>query len=128
MLLASSAGLKATEPAHNARMSTPEPGLDVHEWVSELESIEEGMEDSPTDALDELDRLVERMLTERGYAPSDPVADGGDDPEVLSEFRAAREIRLAVDRGDDVGPGDVAAAINGYRTVFDMIVAERPAP
>ena len=96
--------------------------------MSERESIEEAMEDSPVGALDELDRLVERMLTERGYAPSDQVADEGDDPEILAEFRAAREIRLAVDRGDDVGPGDVAAAINGYRNVFDSIVAERPAP
>ena len=96
--------------------------------MSERESIEEAMEDSPVGALDELDRLVERMLTDRGYAPSDQVADEGDDPEILAEFRAAREIRLAVDRGDDVGPGDVAAAINGYRNVFDSIVAERPAP
>jgi hypothetical protein len=109
-------------------MSTPEPGLDVHEWISEFESIQEDMESSPSDALDELDRLVERMLVARGYAPNDPVADDGDDPEVLSEFRAAREIRLAVDRGDDVGPGDVAAAINGYRNVFDAIITERPAP
>ena len=96
--------------------------------MSERESIEEAMEDSPVGALDELDRLVERMLTDRGYAPSDQVADEGDDPEILAEFRAAREIRLAVDRGDDVGPGDVAAAIRGYRNVFDSIVAERPAP
>jgi hypothetical protein len=109
-------------------MSTPEPGLDVHEWISELASIEEDMESAPSDALDELDRLVERMLTERGYAPNDPVADDGDDPEVLSEFRAAREIKLASDRGEHVGPGDVAASINGYRNVFDAIVAERRAP
>jgi hypothetical protein len=109
-------------------MSTPEPGLDVHEWVSELESIEEDLESSPSDALDELDRLVGRMLTERGYAPDDPVADDGDDPEILAEFRSARELRLALDRGEDIGPGDVAAAINGYRNVFDYIVAERPAP
>jgi hypothetical protein len=109
-------------------MSTPEPGLDVHEWVSELESIEEDLESAPSDALDELDRLVERMLTERGYAPNDPIADEGDDPEILAEFRSAREIRLALDSGEDLGPGDVAAAINAYRSVFDYIVAERPAP
>jgi hypothetical protein len=47
---------------------------------------------------------------------------------VLSEFRAAREIKLASDRGEHVGPGDVAASINGYRNVFDAIVAERRAP
>lgn len=96
--------------------------------MSELESIEEDLESSPSDALDELDRLVERMLSERGYAPDDHVADDGDDPEILAEFRSAREIRLAHDRGDDIGPGDIAAAINAYRNVFDYIVAERPAP
>lgn len=109
-------------------MSTPEPGLDLHGWVSELESIEPGLHDSPADALPELHSLIERMLAERGFDVMDPVADEGDDPEILAEFRAARDTTLALERGDAVDPGDVAAAINGYRAVFDSIVAERRAP
>jgi hypothetical protein len=69
------------------------------------------------------------MLVERGYPPDDPVANDGDDPEVLAEYRAARETTLLVERGvDDVGPGDVAAAVNGLRAVFDHLVADRSAP
>lgn len=110
-------------------MSTREPGLDRHEWESELQALEPELEDSPGEALPELQSLVERMLAERGYAPDDPVANDGDDPEVLIEFRAARETTLALERGDrDVGPGDVAAAVLGLRAVFDHLVAARSAP
>ena len=128
MLLAASAGLKAPRRAQNARMSTPEPGLDRHEWESEFEALEPELADSPSEALPELHGLVERMLVERGYSPDDPVADDGVDPEVLAEFRAARDTTVALERGENVAPGDVAAAVNGYRAVFDHLVAERSAP
>jgi hypothetical protein len=68
------------------------------------------------------------MLTERGFAIEDAVADDGDDPEILAEFRAAREITSRLDRAEDVGPGDVAAAVNGYRAVYDFLISERSAP
>lgn len=41
--------------------------------------------------------------------------------EARREFDAAHEITQLVERGDDVSPGDVAAAINGYRAVFDYV-------
>jgi hypothetical protein len=109
-------------------MST-EPGLDRHEWESEWAALEEQLADSPRDALPELDELVGRMLAERGYAMSDPVERSGDEPEVIAEFVAARETtrRLESDP-DDVSPGDVAAAVNGYRAVYDHLLSERSAP
>lgn len=128
MLFAPAAGLKLSGRAQNAPMSTPEPGLDRHEWESELQALEPELEDAPADALSELQRLVERMLVARGFAPDDPVASDGDDPEVLAEFRAAAETTQALERGDDVGPGDVAAAVNGMRAVFDYLVTVRSAP
>jgi hypothetical protein len=127
MLFASAAGLKLCARAQNARMSTPEPGLDRHEWETELQALEPELADAPAEALPELQGLVERMLSERGFAPEDPVASDGDEPEVLAEFRAAAETTRALDRGDDVGPGDVAAAVNGLRAVFDYLVSERSA-
>jgi uncharacterized protein (UPF0297 family) len=129
MLVTSGAGLKRSDSAQNARMST-EPGLDRHEWEGEFQALEPELEDAPREALPELLGLVDRMLDERGYAPNDPVAgDGGDEPEILAEYRAARETANAVERGgDDVGPGDVAAAVNGLRAVFDHLVSERQAP
>jgi hypothetical protein len=106
-----------------------EPGLDKHEWESVWSSLEEDVETSPAEALPELDRLVGQMLEARGYAIDDPVAREGDDREIVAEFLAAREITRLVDRAaDGVSPGDVAAAINGYRSLYEHLMAERGAP
>ena len=109
-------------------MATQEPGLDRHEWESEMEALGPELEDSPAEALPELDHLVERMLAERGFPVDDPVADDGVEPEVLKEFRASRETLRMLERGDDVGPGDIGAAVNGYRAVYDHLIAQRSAP
>jgi hypothetical protein len=106
-----------------------EPGLDRHEWESEWQALEEQLADSPGAALSDVDGLVERMLNERGYSLDDPVAREGDDREIVAEFLAAREITRLVEQGsDDVSPGDVGAAVNGYRAIFDFLIAERSAP
>jgi hypothetical protein len=103
-----------------------EPGLDRHEWESLWESVDEAIHDDPVDALSELDMLVHRMLVESGYNVDDPVARVGDEREVVADFLAAREIKLAVDRGsDEISPGDVAAAINNYREVYEYLLANR---
>ena len=104
-----------------------EPGLDRHEWESRWESLAEELEDSPRDVLPELDELVAQMLDERGYALEDAVAREGDDREVVAEFLAARETtRLLRDNPDAVSPGDVAAAVNGYRAIYEYLLEERP--
>jgi hypothetical protein len=109
-------------------MST-EPGLDRHEWEGEFQALEPELEDSPREALSELLGLVERMLDERGYAPADPVAGDGDEPEILAEYRAARETTLAVESGAaDIGPGDVAAAVTGLRAVYEHLLVEHQPP
>lgn len=106
-----------------------EPGLSRHEWESEWAALEEQLEDSPADVLPELDHLVERMLNERGYAIDDPVAREGDEREVVADFLAAREItRLRADDSDAVSLGDVGAAVNGYREVYEYLIAERSTP
>jgi hypothetical protein len=105
-----------------------EPGLDRHEWESEMEALQDQLGENPAEALPELDRLIERMLEETGYDVTDPVAREGDEREVVAEFLAAREITQLNERdAGDVGPGDVAAAINGYRAVFDFVVTNRAA-
>jgi hypothetical protein len=106
-----------------------EPGLDLHEWESQWQALEEQLEDSPADALPEVDQLVAEMLGARGYAIDDSVAREGDDREIVAEFLAAREItRLLESDPDAVSPGDVGSAVNGYRAVFEYIVAERSSP
>jgi hypothetical protein len=104
-----------------------EPGLDRHEWESEMQALADQLSENPAEALPELDGLIARMLEETGYAIDDPVAAEGDEREILSEFLAAREITQGYERGSgELSPGDIAAAINGYRAVFDHLVAERP--
>jgi hypothetical protein len=106
-----------------------EPGLDRHEWESEWQALEEQLADAPAEALTAVDDLVERMLAERGYSVTDPVTQEGDDREIVAEFLAAREITRLVEEGsEDVSPGDVAAAVNGYRAIFEYLIEERSTP
>jgi hypothetical protein len=101
-----------------------EPGLDRHEWETEWAELEPDLEDSPTEALPELDDLVARMLAEAGYPVDTPdsVDDEGIDPEILTSFQAAREITRQVDRGEDFDPGDVAQAIDLYREIYQHLL------
>jgi hypothetical protein len=109
-------------------MATPEPGLDRHEWESQLQALESELETAPAEALPELGDLVERMLLESGYNVDDPVARQGDEREIVAEFLAARETTRLVEQGADVSPGDVAAAIAGYRGIAESLISERSKP
>jgi hypothetical protein len=105
-----------------------DPGLDRHEWESEWQALEDDLRTDPAQALPELDALVARMLEESGYDLTDPVVRDGEEREVVAEYLAAHEIVEATERGsDELSPGDVAAAINGYRAVFDHVVTTRAA-
>ena len=101
-----------------------ESGLDRHDWEGEMQALEDQLGEDPAESLPELDVLVARMLGETGYDLIDPVTREGE-REVVSEFHAAHEITGAVERGSaGISHGDVAAAVNGYRAVFDFLIAE----
>ena len=105
-----------------------DPGLDRHEWESEWEAFEDDIRTDPVHALPELDGLVARMLEETGYDLTDPVVREGEEREVVAEYLAAHEIVAAAERDSgELSPGDIAAAINGYRAVFDHLVTTRAA-
>ena len=101
-----------------------EPGVDRHEWETEWEQLEPLVVDSPAEALPELDDLIRRMLVEAGYPVETPdeVDDEGVDPEVLGSYRAAHEIRMLLDRGEDFDPGDVGQAIGLYREIYEHVL------
>jgi hypothetical protein len=99
-----------------------EPGIDRHTWESRWASLEEDVRTDPAEALPELTGLVEEMLVEAGYDIAEPVARAGEEREVVAEFMAAREIADRVNDGEDVDPGDVAAAINGLYALRDYII------
>jgi hypothetical protein len=105
-----------------------DPGVNLYEWESEWEALQDDLRADPAHALPELDRLVSRMLDESGYELTDPVVGEGEEREVVAEYLAAHEIVEAVERdSDEVSPGDIAAAVNGYRAVFDHLVTTRAA-
>jgi hypothetical protein len=103
-----------------------EPGLDRHDWGTEWEALEPLVVDSPAEALPEVSSLIERMMVERGYPVSLEEAERQrlDEPEVVAEFLEARRIAEAVDRGETVDPGDVGAAIAGYRNLYEYLLAQ----
>jgi hypothetical protein len=109
-------------------MATPDPGLDRHEWESELASLDPELHDSPREALPDLADLIQRMLEERGFDLEDADVLEGEEREIVDSYRAARETVERVDAGQDVDPGDVADAINSLRLIFETVVVERSAP
>src|SRR5690348_15247289 len=98
-----------------------EPGLDKHEWESQWQQFEEDLESSPAEALPEVDRLIHEMLEARGYAIDDPVVSEGDDRDIVAEFFAARQITRQIEADREVDPGDVAAAVEGYRSLYEYL-------
>jgi hypothetical protein len=103
-----------------------EPGLDRHEWEGEMAALDEDLRDDPGGALSELDALIGRMLEETGYDVADPVVREGEEREVVAEFLAAHEIKEAYERGsEELSPGDIGAAVNGYRAIFDYLASNR---
>jgi hypothetical protein len=106
-----------------------EPGLDRHEWETAWAALEPSVLESPREALPELDDLVRRMLEERGFALEDPVAREGEEPEVVTEYTAAHETTLRAERDDpDLSLGDVAAAVESYRNLYEYLLENRAAP
>jgi hypothetical protein len=101
-----------------------EPGVDRAEWESEWQALEPQLADSPAETLPELDHLVGRMLVAHGHDLTDPVANGGEEREIVADFLAAREVTRRWERGEEVPPGDVASAVNGYRELYETFISD----
>ena len=103
-----------------------QPGEDLYDWESEWAALEDDVRTDPGEALKELDELLTRMLDEAGYDPQDPVVSAGDDRDVIAEYLAAHEITQLYERGsENLSSGDIASAVNGYRELYEYLVAER---
>jgi hypothetical protein len=90
----------------NGRMSVNEPGLDLHEWETRWAELEEALAEDPAGALPDACDLIEETLG------LDYVSD-----ELEVSFRSARETADAIERGDDVDPGDIGAAVENLRAI-----------
>ena len=103
-----------------------EPGLDRHEWESEWQALEPLVQDSPAEALPELDDVVARMMVARGYPVTDEQTPERGDPDVVAEFLEARRIARLADEGATVDPGDVGAAVTAYRNLYEYLLELGP--
>jgi hypothetical protein len=96
-------------------MSMNDPGLELHEWETRWQELEESLADDPAGTLSEACDLVEETLL---------VDDDRD--EVAAAYRAARETADRIERGEDVDPGDVGAAIENLRSIHDALRVDLP--
>jgi hypothetical protein len=99
-----------------------EPGLDRHDWETEWQGLEPLIIDAPAEALPEVDRLIERMLIERGYPTTEDQAAGAADPAIVAEFLEARRITRLVEAGETSNPSDLGAAITAYRNLYEFLL------
>jgi len=108
-----------------------EPGIDIAQWISEWEALEEDVRSSPAESLSELDDLVARMMTARGLALAERDGEDAPEHEATREFANARLITRQFDGGEDVDPGDIAYAVQAYRELYASLLefgADRGAP
>lgn len=99
-----------------------EPGVDEHEWISRYEALDEDVRDSPAEALSELDELVAEMMEARGLPLEEREGEDTTEPETIRQFTEARRVTRQLESGDPYDPGDVANAIDGYRSLYDYLL------
>ncbi len=109
-----------------------EPGIDEHEWITRYEALEDDIRESPAEALSELDTLVAEMMEARGYPLRERPGETDSEPETVRQFEEARRVTRQLDTGDPYDPGDVASAIDNYRSLYEHLLdlgptAETPA-
>jgi hypothetical protein len=96
-------------------MSVNEPGLDLHEWETRWSESEEALAEDPAGALPAACDVIEEALG----------LDYVDD-ELDRSFQSARETADAIERGDDVDPGDIGAAVANLRAIRTAMQAGQP--
>jgi hypothetical protein len=104
-----------------------DPGIDLHEWETRWSDLQDQAADAPDEALPEVVRLVEEMLVERGYDLENPVVEEGEDPDIVRDFLAARDIARAAET-TELEAEDVQTALEDLAEVHDYLVEDRPGP
>jgi hypothetical protein len=90
----------------------PEPGLDLHELETRWAELEQALAEDPAGALVEACDAIEELI---------PVADRQD--ELVSAYAAARDTADRIERGEEVDPGDVGAAVEDLRAIHAALTA-----
>jgi len=99
-----------------------EPGVDEHLWISTYEALEDDVRTSPAEALSDLDELVSSMMEARGLPLEERDGENTSEPETVRQFIEARRVTRQIDAGDAYDPGDVANAVDAYRSLYDHLL------
>jgi nucleoside-diphosphate-sugar epimerase len=104
-----------------------EPGLDLHDWETRWQELQELAADEPAETLPEIVRFVEQMLRERQIPLDEPVTAEGDDPDIIRDFLAARDVANAAEAGA-AAREDVMVALDNLREIYVYLVTDRAPP
>ena len=102
-----------------------EPGADLYEWESMWASVAETRDDDPDAAVSQFADIVALMLRSRGYNLDDPVEASGDEAEIVTTYRSARETAERAELGQ-ASRTEVESAIADLEDLFNTIAEERP--
>jgi uncharacterized membrane protein len=106
----------------------PLAAADAARFSAAWTSLQADFVDNPRGVVDQADALVRELLVKRGYPMSDfehRAADiSVDHPTVVSNYRAAQEIRGRTLRGE-VETEDLRKAVVHYRALFDELLEVR---
>lgn len=106
-----------------------EPGLDLHEWQTRWQELQDLAADEPDRALPEMVRFMRQVLEDdRGIDLRDPVVEEGQDPEIVRNYLAAQDVATRIEAGDELEAEDVTTALDDLREIYEYVVADRAAP
>jgi hypothetical protein len=97
------------------------PSVNQEEYAAEWESLMDTAREDPRETLPELERLLERMLEDRGYDVDDEIAREGLDRDLVAEVDEVRRVADLLREGGDVDPGDVGAAYESLRLIYETL-------
>ena len=103
-----------------------EPGIDEHGWTARWEALEPELRDAPAESLAELDELVAEMMEARGLPLREREGEETTEPETVRQFEEARRVTRQLETGDPYDPGDVANAVDAYRSLYDHLLGLGP--
>lgn len=93
------------------------PLVDQDEYAAEWASLVPDEPTDPREYLPDLVLLVERILADKG---STDFNDG--DAELEADLESAREVKEAIDDGEDVHAADAQAAVESIGRVFESLL------
>lgn len=101
-----------------------EPGFDLSDWQTRWEELQDAITEDPAQALPEVVRFVEQMLSDADFNLDEPVTAEGDDFDIVRSLAAAREVAQAAEQ-EAVDPEDIQVALDDLTEVYEYLVEDR---